>query len=172
MSINTRERLVEAAAELLHEHPYHAVGVQGLCDRAGVRKGSFYHFFESKEELTIAAVDRSWEAYQRELAALHLERLDLDERLRTIMENCMGSPLVHSLDGDRFVGCPFGRLAASITEHEPALRRRLAEIFSEWIELITGFADGDGAVARSTLAEIQGQLLLKATMEPNAVSVP
>jgi TetR/AcrR family transcriptional repressor of nem operon len=172
MTINTRERLVEAAAELLHEHPYHSVGVQGLCDRAGVRKGSFYHFFESKEELTIAAVDKSWEEYKHGLAALQLERLDLEERLRLIMANCMGSPLVRSLDGDRLIGCPFGRLAASITEHEPLLRRRLAAIFGEWIALITGFADGDGTVARSTLAEIQGQLLLKATMEPDVVSVP
>jgi TetR/AcrR family transcriptional regulator, transcriptional repressor for nem operon len=172
MTYETRDRLVEAAAELLREHPYHSVGVQALCDRAGVRKGSFYHFFESKEELTLAAVDKAWDTYKRGLAALPLARVPRDERLRLIMANCLDSPLVHSSNGDRLVGCPFGRLAASITESEPALRRRLATIFDEWIGLITEIAGGDTAVAWSTLAEIQGLLLLRSTMEPTAVAVP
>lgn len=169
MTTNTRDRLVEAAAELLHEHPYHAVGVQTLCERAGVRKGSFYHFFESKEELTIAAVERAWEAYKRGLADLPLARVPVPDRLRMVIDNCLSSPLVYSLDRDRLVGCPFGRLAASITEDEPGLRRRLAEIFDEWIGLIADVAEGDGVAAWSTLAEIQGTLLLRATLDPATV---
>lgn len=172
MTANNRERLVEAASELLHEHPYHAVGVQTLCERAGVRKGSFYHFFQSKEELTIAAVERAWAAYKRGLADLPLDGEPLERRLRLIVDNCLGSPLVYSLDGDRLVGCPFGRLAASITEEEPELRDRLAGIFTEWIGLLTDAVGGDHLVAWSTLAEIQGTLLLKATLEPEAAAAP
>lgn len=170
MTIATRDRLVEAAAELLHEHPYHSVGVHALCERAGVRKGSFYHFFQSKEELTIAAIDRAWEAYKRGLADLPLDRGSVGERLRLIIDQCLASPLVYSLSGDRLVGCPFGRLAASITDDEPGLRERLAEIFDEWITLIAGIADGDTRLAWSTLAEIQGMLLLKATLDPTTVA--
>ena len=172
MTTNNRERLIAAAAELLHEHPYHAVGVQTLCERAGVRKGSFYHFFQSKEELTIAAVERAWAAYKHGLAELPLEGQTIEKRLRLIVDNCLGSPLVYSLDGDRLVGCPFGRLAASITEEEPELRDRLAAIFREWIQLLTDAAGGDTEVAWSTLAEIQGTLLLKATLEPAVVATP
>lgn len=172
MTTNNRERLVEAASELLHEHPYHAVGVQTLCERAGVRKGSFYHFFQSKEELTIAAVERAWTAYKHGLAALPLDGQTIEKRLRLVVDNCLGSPLVYSLDGDRLVGCPFGRLAASITGEEPELRDRLAAIFTEWIELLTDAVGGDPQVAWSTLAEIQGTLLLKATLEPTAVASP
>jgi TetR/AcrR family transcriptional repressor of nem operon len=168
MTTGNRERLVAAAAELLHEHPYHAVGVQTLCERAGVRKGSFYHFFESKEELTIAAVERAWSRYKRGLEELPLAGETIEKRLRLIVENCLGSPLVHSLDGGRLVGCPFGRLAASVTEDEPELRRRLAAIFTEWIELLTDAVGGDEATAWSTLAEMQGSLLLRATLEPTA----
>ncbi|HEX5631366.1 MAG TPA: TetR/AcrR family transcriptional regulator [Acidimicrobiia bacterium] len=164
--IGNRERLVEAASELLHEHPYHAVGVQTLCDRAGVRKGSFYHFFGSKEELTIAAVERAWTAYRQGLDALPLDDYPVEKRLRLIVDNCLASPLVYSLDHERLVGCPFGRLAASITEEEPELRDRLAEIFTEWLGLIAAACDGDSQVAWSTLAEIQGTLLLRATLEP------
>lgn len=163
---STRDRLVAAAAELLHEHPYHSVGVHALCERAGVRKGSFYHFFQSKEELTIVAVDRAWEAYKRGLADLPLDRGSASEQLRVVIESCLASPLVYSLNGGRLVGCPFGRLAASITEDEPGLRQRLTEIFQEWLELLTAIAHGDAHAAWSALAEIQGTLLLRATLDP------
>ena len=36
---------------------YASTGVAEICKKAGVNKGSFYHFFESKEELAINALD-------------------------------------------------------------------------------------------------------------------
>ena len=58
-SVDTRDRLIDGAAVLLHTQAYRGVGVKALCEAAGVRKGSFYHFFASKEDLTLAALDRS-----------------------------------------------------------------------------------------------------------------
>ena len=57
---DTRERLLQTAADLIWTSSYHATGVDRICETAGVHKGSFYHHFESKEELAIAALDDQW----------------------------------------------------------------------------------------------------------------
>ena len=53
---NTRERLTDAAMDLIWENSYAATSVDAICDRAGVKKGSFYYFFKSKSELAVAAL--------------------------------------------------------------------------------------------------------------------
>lgn len=166
VTITTRERLIDAATELLHEYPYHAVGVQTLCEHAGVRKGSFYHYFGSKEELTIAAMDLAWQAFTDEVGPILAGPESPAEKMRRIVAACLSSSRVHSRTGEVMIGCPFARLAASISEDEPRLRLRLAEIFEEWADLLTT-ASGDAAVAWSTLAEIQGRLLLTASTGRN-----
>ncbi|MGW9117190.1 TetR/AcrR family transcriptional regulator [Streptomyces sp. NPDC055663] len=52
-----RERLLDAARELLAEGGYSAAGVSALARRAGVATGSVYNHFASKQEL-LAAVFR------------------------------------------------------------------------------------------------------------------
>ncbi|MFJ8849035.1 TetR/AcrR family transcriptional regulator [Streptomyces sp. NPDC102437] len=52
-----RERLLDAARELLAEGGYPATGVSALARRAGVATGSVYNHFASKQEL-LAAVFR------------------------------------------------------------------------------------------------------------------
>ena len=42
----------------MHERGYTAVGVSEVCSQAGVKKGSFYHFFPSKLKLALAVIDR------------------------------------------------------------------------------------------------------------------
>ena len=59
---DTRHRLLEAATSLIWESSYGAASVEGICQRAGVNKGSFYHFFPSKSELAVAALASEWEA--------------------------------------------------------------------------------------------------------------
>ncbi|MFD6676979.1 TetR/AcrR family transcriptional regulator [Rhodococcus zopfii] len=41
---DARERLLAASGDLMHQLGYAAIGVAEICARAGVRKGSFYHF--------------------------------------------------------------------------------------------------------------------------------
>ena len=57
---DARERLLQAAIDLIWTSSYGAVSVDAICERADVRKGSFYHFFASKDELVVAALDAHW----------------------------------------------------------------------------------------------------------------
>ena len=52
-----KERLTEAALDLIWHNSYGATSVDAICERAGAAKGSFYYFFKSKSELAIAALD-------------------------------------------------------------------------------------------------------------------
>jgi TetR/AcrR family transcriptional regulator, transcriptional repressor for nem operon len=53
-----RESLLEASFALIRERGYAATSVDELCAEAGVSKGAFFHHFQSKDALAVAAVDR------------------------------------------------------------------------------------------------------------------
>lgn len=157
----SRDRLVETAIGLLHSSGYRAVGVQALCEAAGVRKGSFYHFFSSKEELTLAALNQAWDTFRNIVIEPTLvSEPDERSRVEAIRSACIAPILNDHADSTTPHGCLFGRLAASIGDSEPLLRARLGEIFSEWAGLL-----GDGAAGWSSLADIQGRLVLAFTVD-------
>jgi len=49
--VRTRERLVEAAKEIFEEHGFLDARISDIADRAGQSHGSFYYYFDSKEEV-------------------------------------------------------------------------------------------------------------------------
>jgi TetR/AcrR family transcriptional repressor of nem operon len=159
--IHPRDRLIAAATALFHNVGYHAVGVQTLCDEAGVAKGSFYHFFDSKEDLTLAAVDHAWSRFTTMVIAPALDAdVEPDTRVALIKQGCL-DPEDRSLPFEDLPhGCLFGRLAAGLTDGEPALRARIQEIFGEWAGLLADAGGVDLDRAWSILAEIQGRLVL------------
>ena len=58
---DARDRLIQAAIDLIWTSSYGSVSVDAICERAEVRKGSFYHFFASKDELVVAALEAHWD---------------------------------------------------------------------------------------------------------------
>jgi AcrR family transcriptional regulator len=49
--VRTRERLVEAAKEIFEEHGFLEARISDIAERAGQAHGSFYYYFDSKEEV-------------------------------------------------------------------------------------------------------------------------
>lgn len=64
---DTRERLVDAARQLLEEGGYAAASVQAIADRVGVSAGALYRHFPSKAELFVEVFR---DAAGRDLAAV------------------------------------------------------------------------------------------------------
>src|SRR5437879_4609082 len=77
-----KERLTDAALDLMWENSYGTTSVDSICERAGSKKGSFYYFFKSKSELTVAALEAEWNKNKANMDALFsptippLERFD------------------------------------------------------------------------------------------------
>jgi TetR/AcrR family transcriptional regulator, transcriptional repressor for nem operon len=54
----TRAKLLDAARDVIRAQGYAGTTVDDICAAAGVTKGSFFHYFASKEELGVAALER------------------------------------------------------------------------------------------------------------------
>lgn len=104
---DTRQRLIQAAADLLLRKGYHASGVDEVCRLAAAQKGSFYHFFPTKTDLALAALAFTWSeirhqvfdvADQSELTGLDRLRwladaLDAFHRRQWTTHGVLGSPI-------------------------------------------------------------------------------
>ncbi|MCA0315662.1 MAG: TetR family transcriptional regulator C-terminal domain-containing protein [Candidatus Melainabacteria bacterium] len=53
----TRDKLIEAGLQLMLAKGYTNTGIQEIVNQAGVPKGSFYHYFDSKESFALAIID-------------------------------------------------------------------------------------------------------------------
>ena len=103
---DARERLLDAANELTGRLGYNAVTVDAICEHAGVKKGSFYHYFESKEALGKAAIQAWWESRSRPLleAAFRADIPPL-ERLQRYFDSLYHSQLERKQRGEQVLGC-------------------------------------------------------------------
>jgi TetR/AcrR family transcriptional repressor of nem operon len=67
--MDTREKLVRTAEKLMLHDGYSATRVDEVIRKAGLSKGSFYHFFDSKEALGLAALEHYYADRVGRLAA-------------------------------------------------------------------------------------------------------
>jgi AcrR family transcriptional regulator len=62
VGIQTEARIYDATRELLAESGLEGTTLKAICDRAGVRAGSFYNLFSSKEEVILRVVREAIDA--------------------------------------------------------------------------------------------------------------
>jgi TetR/AcrR family transcriptional regulator, transcriptional repressor for nem operon len=65
--IDTRNHILETARGIIAGKGYSAVGLSEILAAAAVPKGSFYHWFRSKEQFGEALVESHFEAYLRQV---------------------------------------------------------------------------------------------------------
>lgn len=167
---DTRERIVAVAARLMLERSYQAVGVDEICVAAGVRKGSFYHYFASKGDLAKAVVDLHMVAYAARLASFPDDTPT--RRLHAIPDMIGAIQAEFESQFGRAVGCPFGNLAAELSTTDDVLRAHLArqfEAMEEGVAQICREVAVDGSLrdgvdpdqfAHALFAQYQGVTLL------------
>jgi TetR/AcrR family transcriptional repressor of nem operon len=61
MAVPTKDRLIAVGLPLLLRYGYRGLSIQAVLDETQLPKGSFYHFFESKETFALEVLD----AYMR-----------------------------------------------------------------------------------------------------------
>jgi TetR/AcrR family transcriptional repressor of nem operon len=82
---DTRERILAAGATLCGQKGFNGCGLNEVLQLAGVPKGSFYHYFRSKEDFGVALIERARDAHLDELRPLLGDRrLSPVARLRAI----------------------------------------------------------------------------------------
>ncbi len=71
---DTREKLIAAGLDLFYQHGFHALGLDRILDAVGTTKTTFYKYFESKEALALACIERRDEGWRKRLPQLLRER--------------------------------------------------------------------------------------------------
>ena len=66
-NIDTRQHILETAIGIVGSKGLSAVGLNEILAAAGVPKGSFYHWFRSKEQFGEALIDHHFDGYLREV---------------------------------------------------------------------------------------------------------
>ena len=125
---DNRTKLMDAVLELIWTCSYGSTTIDQICEKADVRKGSFYYYFESKADLALAAIDASWQSMRAESDSLFsptvppLQRLknyfDLGYRFQSQMKERYGHVL----------GCPLFALGAEVCTMEHGLQKKIQEI--------------------------------------------
>lgn len=108
-------------ATLVHRRGYAATGVEDVCRLAGVKKGSFYHFFPSKTALMLAAMDWHAERGRALFEPAIASAARPAERLAQVLVSLGWLEAQNVRSGGAVLGCPFGNLIAEVAGGEPAI---------------------------------------------------
>ncbi|MGH8274413.1 MAG: TetR/AcrR family transcriptional regulator, partial [Gammaproteobacteria bacterium] len=153
-----------ASTELTWERGYNAVTVDAICERAGVKKGSFYHFFESKAALAIASMENAWQAGRPNLDAVFSASNPPLERLKQYFEGLYQKQLEMSKAQGHVLGCPFFSLGMESGGLDPEVwhaSQRYVKRKHRYLEAAIRDAQSAGLIDVSSVEEaMQGLMTL------------
>jgi len=130
MSVDTKERILSVGEELVCTKSFHSVGLSEILTAANVPKGSFYHYFPSKEAFGVELIrfyNDEGTAHWERMMKPHTGLRPLD-RLITTLEMKMG---MMAEQGCR-QSCLLVKLAAEVAQLSEAMRAELAGIMTTW----------------------------------------
>ncbi len=130
---DTRERLVQAAMELFVYQGYGATGLAQIAAKAGVRPGSLYYFFPTKEELLAATLEARKVLLWPEVLQPIWERID--DPLERVFGLLAGYRRMLEMTEFQH-GCPIGNLVLELAESHPHARDLLAQNFEGWLTAV------------------------------------
>src|SRR5439155_23544723 len=129
---DTKERLLEATLQLIWEESMGAASVDAICEKAEVRKGSFYHFFKSKEELVAAALEADFQAARVDFDRIFSPSVAPIDRLKGFFELMVRKQQMKLEKAGRVVGCPYGSVAVSCSGADKLVRDCIQDILVTW----------------------------------------
>ncbi|GAB2817674.1 TetR/AcrR family transcriptional regulator [Actinoallomurus bryophytorum] len=162
-----RERLVTAAARVLHEQGVERTTLADIAQAADIPVGNVYYYFKTKDQLVGAAIDAHARGLQVVIDAL--DRLPApQERLKALIRGW-----VEQRDLAARYGCPTGTLASELDKRSPesdegGLGREVAEVMRRLLDWAEGQFEEMGRsdareLAVALVAAYQGISLLTNT---------
>jgi TetR/AcrR family transcriptional repressor of nem operon len=129
-----KQRLMEAAMDLMWLNGYGAASVDAICEQAGAKKGSFYYFFRSKSDLAAAALEADWNKKRSQMDSIFsptvppLERLDryfdfVYQNLTKVRERC-----------GAILGCPYVSVGSEVSTQDQVVREAIDRIMDRKLQ--------------------------------------
>jgi AcrR family transcriptional regulator len=162
-----RERILQAAAELVAEKGAAGMSLDDVKASAGVSSSQLYHYFEDRDDLVRSVIEVTTDAVLDVQGEL-LDRLDSWAGIDRWFDALVALQVERQARG----GCPIGSLAGQLAEQDPGARAAIAAGLDRWeAHLREGLTrmkargklaeDADPAeLATAVMAGVQGGLLL------------
>src|SRR2546428_1791170 len=123
----TRERIVQAAAELVAEKGAAGMSLDDVRARTGASRGQLYHYFEDRDDLVHAVIDVTIDAVLDTQGEL-LDHLDSWASI----DRWFDSLVQHQIGRQACGGCPIGSLAGQLAESDPDAPAAIAPGPDRW----------------------------------------
>ncbi|WP_370944880.1 TetR/AcrR family transcriptional regulator [Amycolatopsis sp. cg5] len=162
---DTRQRMLETAAELFHTQGYHATGLNQLVAAGGAPKGSLYfHFPGGKEQLAAEALRLSGGTFREMITRVVETAPDAATAVCAVIDGLIEVQLASGFQR----GCPLATVAMDASS-EP-VREACADGYASWLEGLSQYfvsqrfsAEKADELATIVLASVEGGLLLART---------
>ncbi|RJO70107.1 TetR/AcrR family transcriptional regulator [Nocardia panacis] len=163
---DTRERVLDTAAELFQTQGYSGTGLNTVLARSGAPKGSLYfHFPEGKTQLAVEAIARSSHGVEERISAVLATAAGAEEAVVAL-----GEFFAAGLEESEYrKGCPVATVALEAADDDD-IRAACASAYRSWQEMIAEALcrwdidpERAAALASLVLSAIQGALVLART---------
>ena len=111
---DSKDRLLDAAIKLVWRNSLGSVSVEDICQEAGVKKGSFYHFFPGRNELVAAAFRKLWADVRPEYDRMFSSTVPPVDRLRSFFEFMYEKQRQLQQETGCVLGCPFASIGTEL----------------------------------------------------------
>jgi len=128
---DAKDRLMDAVSQLIFTGSYGSTTIDQICERAGVKKGSFYYFFESKADLALVAIDKECARWRPQLDAIFSPTVPPLERLTKYWEQACAFQAEIKAKYGRVLGCALFSLGSEVSTQESRLQKKIQEILDQ-----------------------------------------
>ena len=159
---DTRQHILDCGQQLIAAKGFVGVGLAEILSAAGVPKGSFYHYFASKEAFGAALLDAYFDAYMTRLDTLSKHPgLTGAQRLLTYFERWIET----QQSGDAAQYCLIVKLAAEIADLSDSMRHSMLAGTERILRQLAAYASAgqaDGSINNPHPADELAQWLYEA----------
>ena len=145
----TRAKLLEAGAQAIAAKSFNSCGLAEILSLAGVPKGSFYHYFASKEDFGVALIEKACADYVELLAPLLNDNARSPlTRLRAVFEQSREECLATGAGRQ----CLIPKLALETSQLSEPVHAAVKAAYAKWSEMLTEVireAQAAGEIGRS-----------------------
>lgn len=123
----TKQRLLEAAQQLMLTQGYAATTVDAICEEAELTKGSFFHYFEDKEQVAREALERFCATTGQLHRAFSGDDPDPLKRVYRYLDS-----MIAMVKQPAVKGCLLGMFSQELADSHPAIRKGCCAGFDDW----------------------------------------
>src|SRR5580693_5166786 len=167
----TKEKLLQVGFDLMWDSSYGSVSVDDICKRAGINKGSFYHFFPSKADLAVAAYEEHWKEKRPAMDRIFSPQVPPLERIHNFCQYIYETQKEKSLQYGHVCGCPYASVGSEIATLDEKIRIKSEHLMNssgKYIESAVADAIREGSVTVKdpvSAAQTLGSLFLGMMVE-------